>query len=316
MTAPGAELDQFKTAIDLREYAAAAGYALDRRESWRGSAVMRRGKSDKIIVKRMPNGHYVYFSVHHDQDNGTIIDFVQFRQPGLGLGQVRKQLRPWIGRTEAIPLYPELERTAAKDRRAVEAAYQRMDVALAHPYLVRERRLPPALLASERFAGRIRIDERNNAIFGHEDEQGLCGFEKKNRHFTGFPEGGTKGLWASHDFPADCRLVFAEAAINALSYAALFSDPEARYRSIGGRPNPEQPGLIRAAILRMPPAAEIIAAMDNDKVGLELAAMVGQAVTLTGRTDLAFRMHVPEPEGADWNDIQKARHLSFPIAQA
>ena len=34
------ELEDFKTRIDLRAYAAALGYELDRRESWRGSSVM------------------------------------------------------------------------------------------------------------------------------------------------------------------------------------------------------------------------------------------------------------------------------------
>jgi hypothetical protein len=93
------ELDAFKTQIDLRQYAAAQGYQLDPRESWRGSAVMRLGGpgGDKIIIKRNSNGHYVFFSVRDDADNGTIIDFLQKRQR-LSLGGVRQALRPWIGR--------------------------------------------------------------------------------------------------------------------------------------------------------------------------------------------------------------------------
>jgi hypothetical protein len=38
--------------------AASLGYEIDRRESWRGSTVLRRG-ADKIVVKRNGNGHYV-----------------------------------------------------------------------------------------------------------------------------------------------------------------------------------------------------------------------------------------------------------------
>ena len=37
------ELENFKQKIDLREYAALIGYALDRRDSWCGSAAMRVG---------------------------------------------------------------------------------------------------------------------------------------------------------------------------------------------------------------------------------------------------------------------------------
>ena len=102
-----AELESFKTNIDLRAYAAAQGYQLDRKESWRGTSVMRHPTShDKVIIKRGMDGHYVYFSVRDDRDNGSIIDFVQFRQ-GLSLGAVRKELRPWIGQPPVpVPPFP------------------------------------------------------------------------------------------------------------------------------------------------------------------------------------------------------------------
>ena len=69
------ELEVFKTKIDLRQFAISLGYRIDRRESWRGSTVLRRG-ADKIVVKRNRNGHYVFFSVRDDRDNGTLIDFL------------------------------------------------------------------------------------------------------------------------------------------------------------------------------------------------------------------------------------------------
>ena len=80
------ELDSFKRNIDLRQFAATFGYRIDKRESWRGSAVLRK-QADKIIVKRGSNGHYVYFSVRDSRDNGTIIDFVHYRK-NLGLGEI------------------------------------------------------------------------------------------------------------------------------------------------------------------------------------------------------------------------------------
>ena len=233
------ELDDFKSRIDLREYAAAQGYELDRRESSRGSSVMRSA-ADKIIVKRNPSGHFVYFSVRDDADNGSIIDFVQRRQRGISLGVVRKELRPWVGRP-ALPvsLFKPLL-PADKDRAKVEAEYSRMQLAAKHPYLEQKRLIPAELLGSSRFVGRIRIDERGNAVFPHFDADGLCGFEKKNENFTAFASGGRKGLWESHDQPGDNRLVLAESAIDALSHAALFRNRNARYRSIGGEINPAQ----------------------------------------------------------------------------
>src|SRR5580704_4898468 len=94
------ELDSFKR-IDLRAYAASQGYALDKRESSRSSAVMRHANGDKIVIKiNASNGRYGYFSVRDEKDNGTIIDFLQNREK-LNFGEIRKELRPWAG---AAPL--------------------------------------------------------------------------------------------------------------------------------------------------------------------------------------------------------------------
>jgi hypothetical protein len=139
------ELESFKTNIDLRAYAAGQGYQLDRKESWRGSSVMRHPTShDKIIIKRGMDGHYEYFSVRDDRDNGTIVDFVQNRKR-LNLGSLRKELRPWIGQPPVpVPTFSALHKTAT-DRMRVEAAYSRMkDAATGHPYLERERAIPGA----------------------------------------------------------------------------------------------------------------------------------------------------------------------------
>ena len=305
------ELETFKTAIDLRAYAAGQGYQLDGKASWRGSSVMRHPVSDdKVIVKRGIDGHYVYFSVRDDRDNGTIVDFVQHRQR-VTIGTVRKELRPWIGQPPVpVPSFPALPKTE-KDRMKVEAAYARMEDAVnGHPYLERERALPGALLALERFAGRVRIDDRGNAAFPHFDQDGLCGYEIRNTNFKGFASGGTKALWLSQQLPDDNRLVVTEGAIDALSHAVLFPDNHARYASIGGTPNPQQTELIRAAVARMPLSSEIVSAMDADATGRELAEIVRRAVELSGRQDLKFI--VQEPVGhKDWNDQLRAKPQPF-----
>src|SRR5438105_10106592 len=192
------ELEVFKTKIDLRQFAVSLGYQVDRRESWRGSTVLRRG-ADKIVVKRNRNGHYVFFSVRDASDNGTLIDVLQRRQD-LSLGAVRQILRPWIDRFTTPPQFPELEPTSP-DRMRVESEYRRMVNAHRYPYLEQERCLPAVVLSSPRFVGRVRIDRRGNTIFPHFDAAGLCGYEIKNRGFTGFASGGEKGLWFSHTRP-------------------------------------------------------------------------------------------------------------------
>jgi hypothetical protein len=73
------ELGDFKSRIDLQSFAASPGYEKDKRESSRRSTIMRNG-ADKVIVKRNGDGHYIYFSVRDDNDNGTVIDFLQRRK--------------------------------------------------------------------------------------------------------------------------------------------------------------------------------------------------------------------------------------------
>ena len=68
----------------------------------------------------------------------------------------------------------------------------------------------------------------------------------------------------------------------------LFPDQHARYASIGGKPNPQQPELIRSAAARMPHGADVVAAMDADADGRKLAEYVRKAVEMTGRSDLRF----------------------------
>jgi Toprim-like/Protein of unknown function (DUF3991) len=311
---PHIELDAFKREIDLRQFAASFGYEMDRRESWRGSTVLRRG-GDKIVVKRNHNGHYVFFSVRDDRDNGTIIDFVQRRQH-LTLGAVRQTLRPWIGRPAAtLPLFPKLAPTSPNQVQ-VETEYRRMAKALRHPYLEQVRCVPATLLGAPRFAGRVRTDSRGNAVFPHFDGAGLCGYEIKNQRFTGFAAGGQKGLWLSHNRSNDRRLVLTESAIDALSHAALFPDAadQTRYASLGGKPNFKQPGLVQAIIVRLPERSEIVAAFDADEAGRWLVDMLRLAVAGVaaerGRTDLIFQAHLPAQEGDDWNQVLQMDHAA------
>ena len=313
---PDEELEAFKSRIDLREYAASLGYELDRRESSRSSSVMRNATGDKVIIKR-DAGHFVYFSVRDDRDNGSVIDFAAIRKR-LSLGRVRKELRPWIGRVSpALPLFTPLQ-PAPKDRAAVEREYAAMPLAARHADLEDERRIPGQLLGSPRIDGPVRLDAHRNAVFAHFDLLGVCGWEKKNQGFTGFATGGAKGLWESHDLPDDDCLVLTESAIDALSYAALFSNARARYRSIGGQVNDQQPALIRAAVLDLPQGSTVIAATDNDDAGRKLAAMIAYAAGSAGRPDLTFRAHHPANEGGDWNDVLRETspkpHL-FPTAR-
>ena len=298
------ELEKFKTDVILPELAASRGYAVDRRASSRNSVVMRHPDGDKIIIARYEGTtHWVYFSVRDDRDNGTVIDFLQNRGAGT-LGLVRKTLRDWMGSSRPaseLPLFVKDLQPVSRDRAGVMAAWEMAEPCTALPYLT-GRGLGPDVLGLPLFAGCVRVDRRNNALFPHYDKDGLCGFEVKNRGFTGFASGGVKGLWYSQAKATDGRLVLVESAIDAMSFHALQGDMFTRYMSTGGELNPQQPVLLRGAMEKLHPSAVVVLAFDNDEGGDKIAKEV-EAVAPAGRKLLRMR-----PEGCkDWNQILKAR---------
>lgn len=303
------ELERFKAEINLSEYAAAHGYQLAQLESSRNSVAMKHPGGDKIIIARGSDNHWIYFSVRSDQDNGSIIDFVQKRQGG-NLGKVRQILRPWVG--QGILLLPrpipgsfasQVERSS-KDRQAIIKAFAAMSVADDHTYL-QSRVIGKELLGDPRFAGRVYMDRHGAAIFPHEDEQGLCSYEIKNVDFTGYPPGSEKALWTSNTSEDDRRLVICESGIDALSYHALHPDPHTRYASAGGGWSDKTRALLKRAGAEHP-GPEIVLAFDNDDQGRKYEAEARALLAATGK---AIITDYPPP-GLDWNEQLQAQHQS------
>ncbi len=294
------ELEKFKTDVILPELAASRGYAVDRRASSRNSVVMRHPDGDKIIIARYEGTtHWVYCSVRDDRDNGTVVDFLQNRGGG-SLGMVRKTLREWLGSTRPtsqLPLFVKELQPVSRDRAGVFAEWEKAEACTALPYLT-GRGLGPDVLALPLFAGCVRVDRRNNALFPHYDKEGLCGFEVKNKGFTGFAAGGRKGLWYSQTKTTDARLVLIESAIDAMSFHVLHGDLFTRYMSTGGELNPQQPLLLRGAMEKLHPSAVVLLGFDDDEGGEKITKEV-EAVAPAGRTLLRMK-----PEGGkDWNKI-------------
>lgn len=300
------ELERFKTSINLTEFAASLGYALDKRESSRNSAVMRHPDGDKIIIaKNEATGAWMFFSIRDERDNGTVIDFLQKRGGG-SLGRIRQKLRAWLGSPRpALPVsaYVQDLLPITRDRAAVMAEWERAKPCFGLPYLT-GRGIGPETLLLPRFAGCVRVDARNNALFPHFDRQGLCGFEIKNKDFTGFASGGVKGLWYSEARPTDKWLVIVESAIDAYSFHVLHGWNDARYMSTGGEFNPQQPELLRGAMEKLPASAVVILGFDLDDAGEKLAEDV-RAVAPAGRE---LRRMLPDAgTGKDWNEMLKNR---------
>jgi hypothetical protein len=302
------ELEQFKCQINLVEFAQSLGYQVDRRESSQNSKVMRHNNGDKIVVATSQNGHGIYFSVRDDRDNGSIIDFVQ-KRTGASLGQIRKTLRPWIGGPGVLPPRPRQPEPkpppSSSDRQQILLAYSQTEPVRHHAYLV-SRGIADSTLADPRFAGMVRQDTRGNAVFPHHDNEGVAGYELKNRGFTGYAAGGTKALWHSTNLEKAKQIVIVESAIDALSHAQLHPNSETAYVSMGGQLSDHQRGLLRRVFDRaVNREAEIVIATDNDLAGESLAWEIQNLAPANSRISRSV------PFQKDWNDDLQHNQQNF-----
>lgn len=293
------ELERFKREINLTEFAAAKGYRIDRRESSRGSVVMRLATNDDKIIIARRGEHWTYFSVRDPADNGTVVDFVQHRTRS-NLGEIRKELRAWTGAERpAVPIedYVPTLSSPERDREAVRKLFDEARADTNSSYL-NSRGIRPETLSSHRFRDTFRIDSRGNVLFPHFDREGLSGFESKNYQWTAFSAGGTKALWSSRTGSEDNRLVLTESAIDAISYYQLRPNDRTRYASTAGSWNDHQPDLIQSTIAGMPSESVVVLAFDADDGGDRLATAVEK---IAGKA----RCHRDRPPSKDWNDVLK-----------
>lgn len=124
------ELELFKRTIDLADYAKRAGYEARPQDGAPGLTVLDHPNRDRIVVGQHPNGPWIYASVpdyslrapsepaeqalarlrsaiDRSQDKGTIVEFVQQRDPlahraDVPLDHVRDRLRSF--RATGLPL--------------------------------------------------------------------------------------------------------------------------------------------------------------------------------------------------------------------
>jgi len=297
------ELEDFKRNINLCEYASSHGFEIDRKKSGRSSAVMRHPNGEKIIVARGSNGHWIYFNPHDDRDQGTIIDFIQLRDQS-SLGAVRKTLRGFTGSalTTSSPIrFRELVPCEQDLAQVMGGWLKAKPIDGSHAYL-ESRAIRRDVLADPKFADRIRIDSRGNALFPHWNADAMSGFEVKNRRFTGFSPGGVKGLWCSRPSPDDQELYIAETAIDALSVASLIGVQKKRFLSTAGQISPTQALLLKSAVEKMPTNSTIYLAMDNDPPGRKLAEVIQHELSAIA-APRRIVPYLPDHEGDDWNDV-------------
>ena len=282
------------------------GYEYIESKSAYNKAILSHESGDKIVVVTDESDRGLYFSFLDDWDKGTIIDFVQNHR-NLNLGEVRKELRPWLNRgvRDEVGRKPQ---PMSKERISLIQEFLEFSVLKSHPYLT-ELGISDSTLNSDRFIGRIAVDEKNNLIFPHYDRDGISGYSIDNLEKRGKREDGTKALWKSNSQPDDRRLVITNNAIDALSYHQLFPHNHTRYISIEGTLTDYQKELIVNAIAELSHAEnEVIIATGNDEKNI-LASLADN--------DVGVRLHQPENTGS-WNEClqMKIKHDKTLLYQA
>lgn len=286
------ELEQFKIEISLVELAASYGYEMIKKESSRASVAMRHPDGDKIVVTTETDRHDVFFSVHGNH-SGSVIDLVMYRE-NVNLGGARKVLRKCLTPgylSSCSSVHYRSEPTISHDTSGLYGKWARM-----RPYAggyLEYRGLTAETITL--FSARIRLDERGNVAFRHDDFYDLTGWELKNRGgFTGFSANGHKALFGCKIGTTDL-LVIAESAIDVMSYYQL-KPRMGVYLSFAGNLSREQIPFLTWVLNRK---ARVVVATDNDEPGERYAAQICQI-----RDDAERDRPVV---GKDWNDTLNNR---------
>jgi len=310
------ELEKFKTEINIADIAIAMGYYIDKTKTSRRAIVLKNGQ-DVIIVSRNSNGHYVYFNPENEQDNGTIIDFVQ-KRTNKNLGQVRKILRQFQAGTTK-----HLEKTNLTDIRNQYKVYHKFEnlynaimqksseyLSIIDNYLIKAQRYRgisgKTLLESENV-----IITDNSFYFPIYDTNAMCGIYRTDTDMKEkkFIKDSIKGIWAdkkiNKEFPIK-KIVITESPIDALSakeYKKIkkYDDVEQTlYVSTFGRMGKEAKETLKKLFKKLP-NAEVIIATDMDDAGQSLAKEIGEIAEKAGNKYLRLELPVK-----DMNDLLQA----------
>jgi hypothetical protein len=314
MSGNDAELDQMRASVSCAVLLERLPppWRLDKRQSTRRCLKYRRAEGEILLVTHEGRGWWDPCSAA----KGDVFRLVQFLEPSLNFGEVRKVLRPFIGLS---PAYPFHERSLARERPLIPVGVKwehrrRVPVegSSVWRYLAEVRGLPPPVILAAISAGVLREGPYASAWFAHTDHDGrLTGIEMRGPDYRCFSPGGKKTLFRlpGHFPPAETvmrRVVLAEAPIDAMSVAAIeHMRADTLYAATAGGMGPSTIlalNLLFRSIASVPDAA-VIAATDSDKAGTFYAVRLSKMAREAG---VSFERLLPPDGLKDWNDVLMA----------
>ena len=282
-------------------------WLLDRKESSKRCLKYRRGAGEIVIVTHGGAG----WRDPNSDAKGDIFQLVQDLEPSLNFGEVRKMLRPLAGvrpdfapaecaRDKRGPPISVAQRWARRPRlRRCSDAWRYLE----------SRGLPQSVLTAAAQCDVIREGPRGSAWFAHRDPAGLVvHVDVRGATYKGSLTGGYKSIFcfSHHKRARHGRLVLAEAAIDALSRAAIERLREDTiYAATGGGMGPSTIAALEALLLALNASSDALfeSAADANPAGDRYAARHQEIAEQIG---VPFRRLRPPIEGGGWNDFLKA----------
>lgn len=283
-------------------------WKLDRKESTKLSLKYRRGKGEILIVSHAGRGWWDPTS----DAKGDVFGLVQRLEPGLTFGHTRKRLREFAGLSPSFPPADRAGRRGIADKVVAERWAERKAVRPNSPtwrYLATQRRLPAKIIEAASAASVLREGPVGSAWFAHFDAEGVVAHvDVRGPTYKGALTGGAKSMFCLHasGWPRP-RLVLAEAAIDALSVAAIENLREdTLYGATGGGMGPGTIAALEARLGRiaMLPGALFCSATDANGAGDRFAQ---RHHALAKQFAVTFERLRPPIDGGDWNDVLRAR---------
>ena len=283
-------------------------WQLDKKESTRHCLKYRRAAGEILLVTHEGRGWWDPGSTA----KGDVFGLVQYLNPSLNFGEVRKLLRPFVGLS---PSFPQHEGRSASPRPVVPLNVKwdsRRVPARGSPtwrYLTEQRRLPTPTVLAAVYAGVLREGPYASAWFAHHDHDGaLTGIEMRGPDYRGFSPGGEKTLFRlpgklpSSSVPVR-RLVVAEAPIDAMSVATVERlRADTLYVATAGGMGPATLTALELQLRELSglPEGVLVAATDNDRAGEGYAARLIEMAQAAG---VSWKRPLPPHGMKDWNDV-------------
>jgi hypothetical protein len=308
MAGHDAELDQIRAGVSCAVLLERLPppWQLDKQESTTRAVKYRRGAGEVLIVNHDGRGWWDPQSAA----KGDVFDLVQHLDPSLNFGQVRQVLRPFVGLSPSFPEALRARQSSDCDRSIAERWNAQPRLRRGSPawgYLATERRLSAKVLLAAADADVVRQGIQGSAWFAHRDAIGAVSHvESRGPAFKGSLSGGRKTLFRLAGGGPVCRIVLAEAPIDALSLAAIEDiRADTLYAATGGGIGLGTVHAIEQALVNIAgsPNALLASAADANRAGERYAE---RHAALAAAAGVVFERLSP-PVGVDWNDTLRGR---------